>query len=148
MSDKTNYMQKRKKPAALMIVVLTLSLIAFVLSSAGCYKSKITIKEWLDTENGKEYVEDLKKTVPDENVPTFNFFAEADNVVIAEYVCKEGMTMDSEKLNSIVSNLKSDYQNNIQQFMDSYDMEEFSIVIRYKSSDGIIMGERIITRSN
>ena len=144
--DKQYLLRKNKK--AVSLIFFSLALIFFVLSSAGCNKSKINIREWLDTEDGKDYVAELKKSVPDENVPEFNYFAAADNVVIAEYVCKQGMTMDSEKINSIADTVKSGYQKSIQEFMDSYDMEEFSVVIRYKSSDGKIMGERIITRSN
>lgn len=138
-------MNIRKKA---LVFALVFSVVLLALFSSGCYTGKATIKEWLDTEKGKDYVEELKKSVPDENVPEFNFYAEANHVVVAEYVCKPGVTMDAEKINSVVEEMKFEYQRSILEFMDENDVEEYYILIRYKSSDGKIMGERLITRSN
>lgn len=141
-------MKKAKRRSAVSIltsVIFSLALVAAVISSSGCYADKMTVKEWLLTEEGKEYSEELQKTVPDENFPKFNYYAETDNILIAEYVCKEGLKLDSDNINSTVDKMRPVYKKSIQEFMDEYDVKEFAIVMRYKGADGKIQGERIIT---
>lgn len=140
---------KRKRTASLfMLALFSVVLLIGVFSSTGCYQEKLTILEWLSTEEGKEYAEELQKSVPDENFPTFNYFAESDVILVAEYICKPGVTLDTDNINDTVDKLKPSYKKSIQDFMDKYDLKEFAIVIRYKNSDGKLAGERIITRNS